>query len=415
MNYQQINEILDIFKDIPDPKRRDRAVQLMMKASSSGISFGSICSFVNSKTKKEQDKGTLLKFTPKEILKVSEKYRKEFFIDDYYVYCRKRKSGQNNINYEIRYRRNGYDIAVSSNDLQKAKQKFIDAINVAISQPRPEKKKRRKKSDPNYIDGVPTDFNTFAEYFFEKYRKRKVSATTFANDMYRYNKHIKPAFLDKRLWEISPAYCQEFLDGFAQKGMTKTNNEIYSILNGIFKSAIAHNLIKNNPLAIVIVEKHEGKHGNALTKDEERLLLEKTAGTRYQTLFALALYTGLRPNEYKTARIEGDFIVAVNSKRKNGKVEYKKIPITPMLRHYIEGVEKFDFPGLEYMRDNFNKVLPNHILYDLRTTFYTRCEECGVADAARDEFVGHSRGELNRAYSDLSDEYLLKEGKKLIW
>lgn len=242
-----------------------------------------------------------------------------------------------------------------------------------------------------------------------------MSATTFTNDMYRYNKHIKPAFKDKRLWEISPAYCQEFLDGFAQKGMTKTNNEIYSILNGIFKSAIAHNLIKNNPLAIVIVEKHEGKHGNALTKDEENLLLEKTAGTRYQTLFALALYTGLRPNEYKTARIEGDFIVAVNSKRKNGKVEYKKIPITPMLRHYIEGVEKFDFPGLEYMRDNFNKVLPNHILYDLRTTFYTRCEECGVADAARDEFVGHSRGEPNRAYSDLSDEYLLKEGKKLIW
>jgi hypothetical protein len=34
-------------------------------------------------------------------------------------------------------------------------------------------------------------------------------------------------------------------------------------------------------------------------------------------VFALALYTGLRPNEYNTAKIEGNFIVAVNSKRKN--------------------------------------------------------------------------------------------------
>ena len=42
-------------------------------------------------------------------------------------------------------------------------------------------------------------------------------------------------------------------------------------------------------------------------------------------------------------------------------------------------------------------------------------EECGVAPPLRDEFVGHSRGRLNNAYSDLSDEYLLKEGKKLLW
>ena len=38
--------------------------------------------------------------------------------------------------------------------------------------------------------------------------------------------------------------------------------------------------------------------------------------------------------------------------------------------------------------------------------------ERGIADAARDEFVGHSLGALGNAYTDLSDEYLLCEGKK---
>ena len=69
---------------------------------------------------------------------------------------------------------------------------------------------------------------------------------------------------------------------------------------------------------------YEEKHGKTLTKEEEKLLLEKSKGTKYQQIFALSLYTGLRPNELFTAKIDGNFIVAKNSKRKGKKVEYKK-------------------------------------------------------------------------------------------
>lgn len=121
----------------------------------------------------------------------------------------------------------------------------------------------------------------------------------------------------------------------------------------------------------------------------------------------------MRPNELSSVRVEGDFIVAVNSKRKNRKVEYKKIPIIPALRYYLQGLTAlppFSLPKLRYF---LRKILPDHKLYDLRTTFYSRCKEFGVADAARDEFVGHSLGALGNAYTDLSDEFLLQEGKKL--
>ena len=141
--------------------------------------------------------------------------------------------------------------------------------------------------------------------------------------------------------------------------------------------------------------------------------MQETAKTDYLTAFAVALYTGMRPNEYRTARIEGGFIIARNSKRQNKRLEFKRIPISPMLRPYLEGVTEVYFPCARYMREKVKEILPDHKLYDLRTTFYTRCKECGVADAAREEFVGHSLGKLGNAYTDLSDEYLLKEGEKL--
>ncbi len=209
--------------------------------------------------------------------------------------------------------------------------------------------------------------------------------------------------------------CQRFLDFYERKGQTKTYKELYSMLNCIFKMAMAHNILQVNPLAIVLTVKHESKHGKALTKAEEKILLDGVKGTRYEAIMALGLYTGLRPNEYYTAQVNGEFIVARNSKRKGGKVEYKKIPISVMLKPYVEKIINIDLPTLEYVRREFNKILPNHVLYDLRTTFYTRCEEWGVAGSARDHFVGHSSSVLNTTYSDLSEEYLLKEGEKLVW
>ncbi len=185
------------------------------------------------------------------------------------------------------------------------------------------------------------------------------------------------------------------------------------MLNTLFTAAIKHGIVQHNPMDMVFHTKHDREHGKALSKEEEKKLLEATAGTPYQKMFAVAIYTGLRPNEYKTATIENGFIVANNSKRKNGKVESKKIPITPMLKPYIEDGGELHFARLEQMKNKMKQILPDHKLYDMRTTFYTRCMECGVADVAIKKYVGHSLGGLADTYTDLSDEFLIKEGQKL--
>ncbi len=355
-----------------------------------------------SPTKKEQAVTGFLKFSNEEISKMPKTFKKEFRTDGCTAHITKRPSGKGTFVYEIRYRRNGYNVTASSKDLAEAKRKFIEALKTA------EPIEKNAAALP-----VPQTFTAFAMYYFETFRRKKVKHTTMKSDMSRFNLHIKPFFKEIELKNITPKECQDLLERVEEQGKGKTSDEVYSILNQIFKSAISHGLISRNPLDIVLHIQHNKEHGTGLSHDEEYTLLSKSAGTPYQILFAVCLFAGLRPNELPSVKIEGGFIIAVNSKRKHRRVEHKKIPVIPALRSYLVGINVPPKISYEMLRIRFKKILPDHKLYDLRTTFYTRCKEYGVADAARDEFVGHSLGAMGNAYTDLSDEYLLKEAEKL--
>ena len=261
-------------------------------------------------------------------------------------------------------------------------------------------------------------FGEFALYYFERFRWRKVCAETKRVDLCRYNSHIAPTFAEMRIADITPEQVQQVVDGLHDR--QKTAHEVFTLINIVCKAAIKHNIITHNPCDLVLLQAYESKHGTALSKDEEQQLLTATSGTPYQIMFAVALYTGLRPNEYKTARVESGFIVARNSKQHDGKEHTKRIPITPMLAPYIPDQSpeeprpiRFYYP--DRITEKLKSILPHRKLYDLRTTFYTRCQECGVSEVARKIFVGHSLGGLADTYTDLSDEYLRQEGAKLVY
>ena len=347
---------------------------------------------------------SLLHFTYKEIKNMATTFKKVFIANGLAAHVIKKESGKNSYCYEIRYRANGYCIITSSTNLQKAKEKFLAKTT-------PTEINKYYVGKINKVEDCRT-LKEFALFFFEKHRKEKVAAQTYKCDLNRINKYIFPAFRDMNIRQITPDKCQTLIEGIQAEGKGKTADEIYSLLSIIFKGAIAYGIITKSPLAIVQIQKHVYQHGVALSKDEEKLLLTRLIEPDFKIAAAIALYTGLRPNELETAQIKGDFIIAINSKRKNKKVEYKRIPIIDALRPYLKnGIPVLPTPQL--LRRRVSAALPNHKLYDLRTTFYTRCDEYGVSQPARDEFVGHSGGALTNAYRDLSDEYLLKEARKL--
>lgn len=333
------------------------------------------------------------------------KFRKTFRAQGKTVPYRERKDdGRYNLSYEARYAKRPYNnppISASAKTLDELKAKFIEKVNNYVP----------KDSFP-CAPSIPKDFDGFALYWFENFHARSANNKTYKHNLAIYKRDIQKAFTNIKLTEIYPVQIQKFLDGYAEKA--RTQEMMHSLFNQIFKCAVKHGIIKLNPLDMVFFQKHEREHGKAISKADEKLLLTTYANTPFQVDFAIALYTGLRPNEFKTATIDGNFIKANNSKRKNGKIAYKRIPITPMLRPYLTGITELKLHHPNTITEKFKKVLPNHKPYDMRTTFQTRCTECGIAEIAIGLFMGNGIGsELKKAYTDISDEWLLKEGNKL--
>lgn len=344
-------------------------------------------------------------FTEKEIMKMPKTFRKTFRDHGRTVHYRKRTDGRYNCSYEIRYAKRPYDkhpITASGTTLEEAKARFIEKIN---------------SIDPTIDikkENLPTTFHDFSMYYFENYRIKAVKKQTFDNDMYRYRNHLKDYFASTPIKQIDSDMIQNFVDPYIEEDHIKTAKELVSLLSGIFKYAVEKKLIDRNPCKLVLIESYESEHGIPLTLEEEHHLIDSLKDNRkYLVPLAVVLYSGLRPCEYKTATIDGDFIKAENRKRHSKKVSYKYIPICNRLKEILGDTTELCFPHKSYMREKLIAACPGHKLYDLRTTFDTRCETYHIAEIARKSWMGHGLEKLRKAYGQLPDEWFIEEMKRI--
>lgn len=349
-------------------------------------------------TRKTQSEFRYLKFTEKEISQMPKNVRKLMRIGGYTVHARKRQTGRYRHSIEIRYRKNGYNISVSATTEEEVKRRFLARMADAIPQ-------------DECFPVIPTKFDAFAVYWFENFHQAKVIPKTYRNNYSLYCRHIREKLKSYPVRRITPMMLKNLLSSLPGNG--KTEEDVRSILNQILDTAVSHGLIKINPLVMIVNTTHERESGVELTREEEFILMQRTKGTPYEISFALMLYAGLRPCEFETAYVQGNFIVSVNSKRKGGKIEYKKIPIISFLRMRIEGSTKLITRSSYSVSRYFHSILPNHTMKDLRKTFSTQCANCHVEFYAREKMLGHSCGKLDKTYTGNLDKYLLEEAQKL--
>ena len=305
--------------------------------------------------------------------------------------------------FEIRYRRDGFNISVSSKNLGEAKERFIQALCEAKTETMNDK----------------TFFGQYAMQWLDVVKKPQIKENTWKNYLWTLQTYVFPKFGKMRLRDIKPIDVQKLLNGLEEKGIQRGSTNVYSILKPIFEFAVAEDLLVKNPMALIRKPKYETKHGEALTVEEERTFVEKCIASNFSCRYAyiLLVFTGIRRSELPSVEISSQWVTVITSKGRKGEAPKKrKIPVSPMLKPFLPFMTKENLTINEVtLSKSISKLAEGHHLHELRHTFITRCQECGISRELTSLWAGHKADNsmTSNVYTHFSEEFQLGEIQKL--
>ena len=132
------------------------------------------------------------------------------------------------------------------------------------------------------------------------------------------------------------------------------------------------------------------------------------------------MYTGIRRAELESATItdDGKFLQVLMGKQRKGRREKtRKIPLSPRLLRLLPDLNLEELRGLypNRLTRTFKQWLPSHHLHELRHTFITRCQECGVPREVVSVWAGHAadRSMTTTVYTHFSENFMKEQAEKV--
>lgn len=167
------------------------------------------------------------------------------------------------------------------------------------------KKLVKKISDMKYelehgIQGDASNviFDKWFQVWLNEYKKNIVKESTYISYEANYLHYVKPYIGNMKLEEIGTIDIQKLYNRLLELNLSVGTVELVNAnLCNIFRQAVKSGLITKNPCSGVVIPREKKKEPRVLTMYEQTLFLQAIQGDFYETLYLLALFTGLRIGE----------------------------------------------------------------------------------------------------------------------
>jgi len=147
--------------------------------------------------------------------------------------------------------------------------------------------------------GSATKLEDYVESVYRPVILPTMAKTTQDRYMSVYKNHLKPAFGEMCLRDISQLTVQRYLSGMADwKLSQESKDKIRDVLSSILGSAVSYGLLVKNPVqGVRLPTPKSGKRTKPYITQEQFAKLIESIPEPYATMLYLAAYTGLRPSE----------------------------------------------------------------------------------------------------------------------
>jgi integrase len=150
-----------------------------------------------------------------------------------------------------------------------------------------------------YIEASKVSLNEYLDQWLEAAAKPRVRERTYGWYKELLGWYVRPSLGDKGLADIRPLDLQSLYSSLQEKKLSaKTIRHVHTTICTALTQAVRWRLLMQNPASMVKPPRHERREMQALSPEEAAQFLTEAVNDEWSVLFALALTTGMRPEEY---------------------------------------------------------------------------------------------------------------------
>lgn len=154
-------------------------------------------------------------------------------------------------------------------------------------------------STGTFVEPSPLTVSDYLDKWLQTAARGRLRERTFVDYSELLDRYVRPAIGEKRLSDLRPLHIQSLYTELRERGLsTRTVRYTHAVLSSALKQAVKWLMLAQNPASLVDVPKVARKEMQALSPEEAKRFLIESSKDRWSALFALALATGMRPEEY---------------------------------------------------------------------------------------------------------------------
>ena len=337
---------------------------------------------------------------------------------------------------QIRKRGKSYSVVVFNGKDANGKKKYIWETFRTSDQAQKRLTELLHQIDTGTLARPKGTLGEFTEQWLRDYAKPNLAATTYQGYVGIYRSGIGPILGNILLKDLRPSHIQEYIALKLSKNVSNTTVRHHiTFLHSVLETAIKWQLLIRNPIDSVTMPKIVKHEMNILNEQQAKTILQAVQGTNYYSLFALALYTGMRKSELlalqwndvdllmaelsiskSSHRLNtGEYIVkSTKTAKSNRRIALSKKTCTMLKQHLKKEMNicsktspKFPNDRLLFCEPNGKPLKPNTIgqhwtrllrrlnypnirFHDLRHTHASWMLKKGVSPKVIQERLGHS-------------------------